>query len=112
MTNKPAEISKAWQIFSIALLSAVVLFPDLAFAFTYNGGGQVSGIGATICWMGAAFLGEVAAGIATVAVCAFGTLACLGRVQWTQGLVVGVGISILFGAGWIIADFGGSGYCS
>jgi type IV secretory pathway VirB2 component (pilin) len=116
MTKKIAGMSKAWQAFCMFVLGAVVLFPDSAFAWVWSGGsggiGQSSGVGIGICGLAAAFIGEVAAGVATIAVCAFGAMACLGRVQWTQGLLVAVGISILFGASWVIPWFATSGsYC-
>jgi type IV secretory pathway VirB2 component (pilin) len=112
MNKSTREMSKAWQICFIAILrAAYVLVPD--FAWAYTGGGTTSPVGAAICFAAESFAGEVAAGVATVAVCTIGTLACVGRIQWTTALIVAVGLSVIFGSGPIILMFqGGDAGCS
>src|SRR5689334_13143549 len=99
MKNGTRKMSQTMQVCLIALFSAAfVMIPDFAFAqFHYVGGGTESIVGDAMCFAAAAFAGEIAAGIATVAVCTLGTLACVGRVQWTTALILAVGISVIFG---------------
>ena len=103
MTNKTREINRAWQVCFMAAISiALFMLPDFAFAY-----GVQSTVGSALCGIAADFYGEVGAGIATIAVCTVGTLACVGRVQWTTAIVVAVGIAVLFGATTLVATISG-----
>ena len=118
MKNETAELSKSLQMMFLFVFSAfIVMLPDAVFAggssgWQYYGSGTNSNVGDAICYVASAFYGEVAAAIATIAVCTLGTLACVGRVQWTNALMLAVGISVIFGAAFIIhAIVGGTEYC-
>lgn len=87
--------------YTMAVLLACIIFliPQAAHA---------EDVGAAVCMIADGFAGEVAAGIATIAVCTVGAMACIGRVQWSTALVVATGIAILFGAGSLVKSFGGT----
>ena len=100
MKNLTAKTSTAWQSYLIIALGTIcVMMPDIAFAGSYLGW---SPVGAGLCILAQAFQGQVAAAVATIAVCTIGVMACLGRVQWTTAILAGVGISCVFGAGALV----------
>jgi type IV secretory pathway VirB2 component (pilin) len=73
------------SVMTVAILAA----PSLVYA---------ADMGSVMCAAANIVIGEVGAGIATIGVCMFGTLACFGKVSWPMGLAVGAGISGFFGA--------------
>ena len=107
-----------WQVCLMVLPSVIlIMIPDLALAsWSWSGGGtgssfgNASTVGNALCGVADAFAGEVASGIATIAVCTVGTLACIGRVQWTTAIVVAVGIAVLFGAIALVTTIAGASY--
>jgi len=93
MKSMTVGVYELWQCSLLAVLcAALVLLPDLAFAAPVN-----SIAGNAICDISDSFTGEVATGIGTIAICTVGTMACIGRVQWTTAVVVAVGVSLMFG---------------
>ncbi len=46
---------------------------------------------------------SIGRGIATLGIIILGVMATLGRITWTQAVVVGVGISVIFGAASLAA---------
>ena len=72
---------------------------------------QNSDVGNYICYVADNFSGNAGRGIATIGISVLGTLALLGRVTWTQAIVIGVGCAVLFGAPTIIMDLGALGHC-
>ncbi len=70
-----------------------------------------SNVGNYICYVADNFSGNAGRGIATIGISVLGTLALLGRVTWTQAIVIGVGCAVLFGAPTIIMDLGALGHC-
>ena len=65
-----------------------------------------------ICKIAGYFTGNAGRGIATIGIAIIGILATLGRVTWTQALVVGVGVSTIFAASSIAESMGTlSAYC-
>jgi len=86
-----------------------VILPDFAFAQVGNGSTAYtqgySIVGAGLCAFAEAFEGEIAAAIATIAVCTIGVMACVGRIQWTTAIVVAIGIAVIFGSAVLISLF-------
>lgn len=55
--------------------------------------------GKAICTIPEAVItGSIGRAIATIGIIIIGIMATLGRITWTQAMVVGVGISVIFGA--------------
>jgi len=108
MTMKTAasDIDISWQSISFALISAaILLIPDV------YAGAQESAVGNYICYIADNFTGNAGRGIATIGISVIGTLASLGRVTWTQAIIAGIGVAVLFGAGQVVASLGG-GICT
>ena len=101
------ELDLSWQLLGWALLCAfVMLIPDVH-AYSY----QNSDVGNYICWVADNFEGNAGRGIATIGISTIGILALLGRVTWTQAMIVGVGCAVLFGAPNIIISLGANTNC-
>jgi type IV secretion system protein VirB2 len=102
------ELDYSWKITQLALLSALlILIPDLLMAQTPVN----SAVGNYICLIANNFMGNAGRGIATIGISVLGIGALLGRISWIQAMVVGVGVSVLFGAPYIIMDLGATGIC-
>lgn len=98
---------RSWYCAFLALTTAIiVVIPDLYAATAVN-----SDVGNYICYIADNFEGNAGRGIATIGMSVLGTLALLGRVTWTQALIIGVGVAVLFGAPAIIIDLGAVGAC-
>lgn len=99
-------IQRPWA-FSVclALALAVVIFPDLALAAS---GDTIADV---LCEVVGWFTGKVGKGIATLAIIVIGVGALMGKVSWGMAIIVGVGVAVIFGAGEIVNDLGGSGSC-
>lgn len=73
-----------------AILAGLLLTPPAAVA---------SGIGESLCSVSDIVLvGSVGRALATIGIIIVGVMATLGRVTWTQGVTVAVGIAVMFGA--------------
>jgi type IV secretion system protein VirB2 len=83
---------------SLATLAGGVL-PTLAQAATPAGAGPIL---SAVTWMQNTLLGEVASGVAVIAVAVVGFLMLTGRINWRYGATVIVGCFILFGAATIV----------
>lgn len=57
-----------------------------------------------VCLPFRVLLGDFGRGLATTVVAFFGIQAMLGRVQWSQALLVAAGIGILYGAAALVAQ--------
>jgi type IV secretory pathway VirB2 component (pilin) len=84
-------------VFAAALLAAAV--PAFAHAATPAGAGPILN---AVTWMQDTLLGEVASGLAVIAVAVVGFLMLTGRMNWRYGATVIVGCFILFGAATIV----------
>ncbi|MGC1300964.1 MAG: TrbC/VirB2 family protein [Caulobacteraceae bacterium] len=84
-------------LLTAALLAAA--FPALAQAATPAGAGPILN---AVTWMQDTLLGEVASGLAVIAVAVVGFLMLTGRMNWRYGATVIVGCFILFGAATIV----------
>ena len=73
--------------------------PSLAQAATPAGAGPIL---SAVTWMQNTLLGEVASGVAVIAVAVVGLLMLTGRINWRYGATVIVGCFILFGAATIV----------
>jgi len=59
----------------------------------------VAGLGNAICTIPNSVINtSIGRGLATIGILILGIMATLGRITWTQAVVVGVGISVIFGA--------------
>jgi type IV secretion system protein VirB2 len=79
------------------LLAATL--PAIARAAPPAGAGPILG---AVTWMQETLLGEVASGVAVIAVAVVGLLMLTGRINWRYGATVIVGCFILFGAATIV----------
>jgi len=96
----------SWQVVGFVLVAAAVsMIPDLLYAQT----AQNSNVGNSICWIADNFEGNAGRGIATIGISTIGILALIGRVTWTQAIVVGTGCSVIFGAPELAASFNSGG---
>jgi type IV secretory pathway VirB2 component (pilin) len=60
---------------------------------------SANGVSNAMCTIPLAVINtSIGRGIATLGIIILGIMATLGRVTWTQAVVVGVGISVIFGA--------------
>src|SRR2546430_1584680 len=96
--------NRAWRVAGLTLLSFGLLIPDLYAQVDSN-------VGNYICLIADNFTGSAGRGIATIGISVIGTLACLGRVTWTQAIVVGVGVAVLFSASTFLTQLGAGGTC-
>lgn len=64
-----------------------------------------------ICYIAANFEDNAGRELATIDLSVLGTLALLGRVTWTQTIVIGLGCSVLFGAPTLAITLGAAGIC-
>src|SRR5271154_3600785 len=102
MKTQTKDLSLAWQICLMVMLGAVVaMTPDFAFAQTDTPMGNV------LCTVTAWFTGNTGKGLATIAITVIGIGALLGKVSWGMAIIVGVGVSIVFGATTIVSKMGG-----
>src|ERR1700679_49383 len=81
----------------VALVGAGI--PSLAQSATPAGAGPILN---AVTWMQDTLLGEVASGVAVIAVAVVGFLMLTGRMNWRYGATVIVGCFILFGAATIV----------
>ena len=104
MKTSTRDLSMAWQICLMTLLSAVVIMaPDLAYAGTNTPMGNV------LCTVTNWFTGNTGKGLATIAITVIGIGALLGKVSWGMAIIVGIGVAIVFGAAGIVEQMGAGG---
>lgn len=101
MKTQTKDLSVAWQLSLMAMLSAVaVMVPDLALA-TDN-----TPMGYVLCTVVKWFTGNTGKGLATIAITVIGIGALLGKVSWGMAIIVGIGVAIVFGAAGIVDSMG------
>ena len=111
MKIKTQNLDAAWQIGLLLMLSAViVMIPDFAYAAAISQLATLTKSPAdeALCLAAGWMFGNAGKAIATLGICILGAGACLGKVSWGMSMVVGVGVSIIFGAVSLIAALGGS----
>jgi type IV secretion system protein VirB2 len=97
MKTQTKDLSLAWQICVMVMLSAVVVMtPDFAFAQANTPMGDV------LCTVTGWFTGNTGKGLATIAITVIGIGALLGKVSWGMAIIVGIGVAIVFGAAGIV----------
>ena len=97
-------IEKPWAFSLCCVVTlAAMLMPEFAAA----GGGDT--IADVLCEVVNWFTGSVGKGIATLAIIIIGVGALMGKVSWGMAIIVGIGVAVIFGAGEIVNDLGGSG---
>ena len=101
MKNPTIDLSVAWQICLMMVLGGfVIAMPDIAFA------GVNTPMGNVLCNTAGWFTGNTGKGLATIAITVIGIGALLGKVSWGMAMIVGVGVSIVFGASGIVSAMG------
>ena len=96
MKPQTKDLSLAWQVCLMVLLSAVVvMMPDFAHAAN-------TPMGNVLCTVTAWFTGNTGKGLATIAITVIGIGALLGKVSWGMAIIVGIGVAIVFGAAGIV----------
>ena len=99
---KTKNLSLAWQISLMVMLSAVVvMLPDLSFAAAGD-----TPMGNVLCTTVTWFTGNTGKGLATIAITVIGIGALLGKVSWGMAMIVGTGVAIVFGAAGIVNSMG------
>ena len=100
MKTQTKDLSLAWQICLMVMLSAVVVaMPDFAFA-------SDTPMGNVLCTVVGWFTGNTGKGLATIAITVIGIGALLGKVSWGMAMIVGIGVAIVFGAAGIVSAMG------
>lgn len=100
MTHNNRALTGYWQASLLVLLAMfVILLPDFAHATNTR-------MGNVLCTVGLWFTGNTGKGLATIAVAVVGVGALLGKVSWGMAMIVGIGISIIFGAASIVSSLG------
>jgi type IV secretion system protein VirB2 len=108
MTTQTKNLSVAWQICLMVMLSAaIVMVPDFAFATD-------TPMGKVLCTVVNWFTGNTGKGLATIAITVIGIGALLGKVSWGMAIIVGIGVAIVFGAAGIVnaMNAGATSTCS
>jgi type IV secretory pathway VirB2 component (pilin) len=90
---------EAAQCFFMCVALVLALGASNAFATS-----SASGMADALCTIPMAVVNtSIGRGIATLGIIILGIMATLGRITWTQAVVVGVGISVIFGAAALAA---------
>ena len=103
MKNQTKDLSIAWQVSLMVMLTAViVMMPDMSFA-------AKTPMGNVLCTVVGWFTGNTGKGLATIAITVIGIGALLGKVSWGMAIIVGIGVAIVFGAAGIVDTMGAGG---
>lgn len=106
MKTQTKDLALAWQISLLVMLSAiVVMLPDMAFAAA----GSDSAVGNMMCAVANMFTGNTGKGLATISIIVIGVGALMGKVSWGMAIIVGLGISLIFGAASMVNSLGSDG---
>ncbi len=111
MKTQTKNLATAWQTSLLVMFSAiVVMMPEMALAAAAAGGGDTV-IGNMLCTVVGFFTGNAGRGLATLAIIIIGVGALMGKVSWGMAIIVGLGISLIFGAAAMVDSLnsGGSG---
>ena len=110
MKTQTKDLSLAWQICLMVMLSVVVvMLPQFAIASTVTNASPMSN---ALCIAATWITGNAGRGIATVGITIIGIGALLGKVSWGMAMIVGVGVAIVFGSTAIVSLLGGTGAAS
>ncbi len=105
MTNKNIktimQFLKGDLIQCLALCAVMVLALGVENSFATS---SAAGLGNALCTIPSSVINtSIGRAIATIGILIIGIMATLGRITWTQAVVVGVGISVIFGAASLAA---------
>ena len=98
LTHRLGPFPRRAHVAGVALILAEGL-PALAQAASPAGAGPILN---AVSWIQDTLLGEVASGVAVIAVAIVGMLMLTGRINWRYGATVIIGCFILFGATTIV----------
>jgi len=103
MKTQTKDLSTAWQICLMVMLTAVVIMtPELSFAAPSSN----TPMGNVLCTVVRWFTGNTGKGLATIAITVIGIGALLGKVSWGMAIIVGIGVAIVFGAAGLVNAMG------
>ncbi len=103
MKVRTKYLNISWRCCLLMMLAAAVItMPDLAFAGSNN-----TPMGNVLCTVVGWFTGNTGKGLATIAITVIGIGALLGKVSCGMAIIVGIGVSIVFGAAGIVSRMGG-----
>jgi type IV secretory pathway VirB2 component (pilin) len=106
MKTQTKDLSIAWQICLMVMLSVVVIMlPQFAFASSVTNESPMSN---ALCIAATWITGNTGRGIATIGITIIGIGALLGKVSWGMAMIVGVGVAIVFGSSAIVQLLGGT----
>ncbi len=100
------DIQLGWHICFVLMLGfAVVMLPQLAFASSVTNASPMSN---ALCIAANWMTGASGRARATIAIAILGFGALLGKISWGMAMVVGAGISVVFGASTLVLLLGGT----
>ena len=106
------SIKTLLQFFTSDVAKCLSLCAVIVLAMGASNAFAAAAVGTGLCSVPNAVLnGNIGRAIATLGIIIIGIGATLGRVTWTQAIIVGVGISVIFGAVAISSMFGATGTC-
>ncbi len=95
----------AWRFFLfLAATAAILSASESAFATT----NPTDTLGESLCRIALSLSGNIARGIATVAIFTIGVSLFMGKMNWGMALAIAAGIAIVFGAPKIVAWLSGN----
>lgn len=96
-----------WRLFwAFCLISVIIVASDAAFAATSTDAGNDI-IGGTLCRVTNLLSGNIAKGIATIAIFSVGVGLFLGKFNWGTAALVCIGVGIVFSAGKLVTWISG-----
>ena len=105
MKTQTKDLSLAWQICLMVMLSVVIVaVPQLAQASIASASPMSNALCIAATWI----TGNTGRGIATIGITVIGIGALLGKVSWGMAMIVGVGVAIVFGSSAIVQLLGGT----
>src|SRR5271170_6884778 len=106
MKTQTKDLSLAWQICLMVMLSVVVvMLPQFAFASSVTAASPMSN---ALCIAATWITGNTGRGIATIGITIIGIGALLGKVSWGMAMIVGTGVAIVYGSSAIVGLLGGT----
>jgi type IV secretory pathway VirB2 component (pilin) len=87
------------DVFLCFMLSAIIFLGMGSIDAFATSNATAGKLGEAMCTIPEAIVnGNIGRAIATIGIIIIGIMATLGRITWTQAMIVGVGIAVIFGA--------------
>jgi len=105
-----SPLEQGWHICIVLLLGTLfIMVPQVAFASSVTNSSPMSN---ALCIAATWMTGTSGRARATIAVAIVGIGALLGKISWGMAMLVGVGISLMFGASAVVHLLGGTSTAS